>query len=90
MAEEPVLEGNNGNGGKKLPINVSLKLKSGILLSALCAFHFNKLEVDLRPGWDNGGFLRLGLREEGRRLCFRSNPQICCFVAKSRQRALAC
>lgn len=33
MAEEAVLEGNNGNGDKKLPIIVSLTLKTGILLS---------------------------------------------------------
>lgn len=36
VAEEPALKGNNGNGHKKLPINVSLELKSGILLAALC------------------------------------------------------
>lgn len=46
VAEEPVLEGDNGNGGKKLPIDVSLKLKSGIL----CASHLTELELDLRPG----------------------------------------
>lgn len=50
VAEEPALEGDNGSGGKKLPIDVSLKLKSGILLSALCASHLTELELDLRPG----------------------------------------
>lgn len=33
VAEEAVLEGNNGNRDKKLPIIVSLTLKTGILLS---------------------------------------------------------
>lgn len=71
-------------------MNVSLKLESGILLSVLHASHLTKLELDLGLGWDSAAFLRLELREEGRRLRFRWNPQICCFVANSRQRALTC
>lgn len=71
-------------------MHLSLRLKSDILLSALCASHLTKLELDLRPGWDNVGFLRLWLKKKERRLCFRSAPLICGFIANSRQRALAC
>lgn len=39
VAEEPVLEDNNGNGSKNLPLNVRLKSKWDILLSALCSSH---------------------------------------------------
>lgn len=57
VAEKPVLGGNNGNRGKKLPITVSLKLIiSDILLSALCPFYLTKLELALRLGWDNDFF----------------------------------
>lgn len=68
-------EGKNGNRGKNLPINVSLKLIiSGILLSALCPFHLTKLELALRPDWDNDCFKKVGAERGGKEIMFQINP----------------
>lgn len=42
MAEEASLEGNHGKGDKKLPVSVSLTLKTDILLSSMSPSLLNK------------------------------------------------
>jgi len=71
VAEDTVLEGKNGSGGKKLPVSVSLKLTSDILLSSLCPSCLTKLELDIRPGWDNEGFLKVGAERGGKEIMFQ-------------------
>lgn len=43
VAEEAGLEGNHGNGDKKLPVSVSLTLKADIVLSSVSPSLLNKL-----------------------------------------------
>lgn len=63
-------------------MHVSLRLKSDILLSALCASRLTKLELDLRPGWDNVGVFKVVAKKEGKKIMVQIEPLDLCFHSK--------
>lgn len=71
----------------KATISVGLKLKSGALLSALCASCLSKLVLDLRAGWDSVEVFKVGAEREGKETIFQMSSPSLRFCGKQQAKS---